>query len=73
MVDEVHLKKTLCFGALNETALIIDLTVKDGFVYYSIIERTRAGKDVTEGQWTIGGARKIIKQLQTAIKLVNES
>lgn len=73
MVDEVHLKKTLCFGALNENALIIDLTVKDGFVYYSIIERTRAGKDVTEGQWTIGGARKILKQLQTVINLADKN
>ena len=41
MVEEVQLKKTLCYGALNEDVLIIDLTVKDGFVYYSIIERTK--------------------------------
>lgn len=73
MVDEVQLKKTLCFGALNEDALIIDLTVKDGFVHYSIIERTMRGKDVVEGQWTIGGARKILQQLQTVINLANKN
>lgn len=73
MVDEVQLKKTLCFGALNEDVLIIDLTVKDGFVHYSIIERTMRGKDVVEGQWTIGGARKILQQLQTVINLANKN
>lgn len=73
MVDEVQLKKTLCFGALNEDVLIIDLTVKDGFVHYSIIERTIKGKDVTEGQWTIGGARKILRQLQTVINLTDKN
>lgn len=73
MVEEVQLKKTLCFGALNEDVLIIDLTVKDGFVYYSIIERTMKGKDAVEGQWTIGGARKILKQLQTVINLADKN
>nr|DAX28402.1 MAG TPA: hypothetical protein [Caudoviricetes sp.] len=73
MVDEVQLKKTLCFGALNEDVLIIDLTVKDGFVHYSIIERTMRGKDVVEGQWTIGGARKILQQLQTVINLTDKN
>ena len=29
MVEEVQLKKTLCYGALNEDVLIIDLTVKE--------------------------------------------
>ena len=73
MVDEVQLKKTLCFGALNEDVLIIDLTVKDGFVHYSIIERTMRGKDVVEGQWTIGGARRILQQLQTVINLTDKN
>ena len=31
------------------------------------------GKDVVEGQWTIGGARKILKQLQTVINLADKN
>lgn len=73
MINEICLKKTLCYGDFNDDALIIDLTVKDGFLHYSIIERTVKGKDVTEGQWTIGGARKILKQLQTVINLANKN
>ena len=31
------------------------------------------GKDVVEGQWTIGGARKILKQLEAVIDVADKN